>query len=397
MKKLAILFIAITIVLAGCSEKKNNGGTEAKINWMSYQEGMNESNSTGKPAILYFYSNLSDLKIFSDNDIAQKSKDFVMIRVETDNKNKSIAGVYNITKSPVIIFIKNGTEVMRVNSLDKTKIISEMDNITASQNNEIAWLGYSEGMEKANSTGKPILLYLCTPKNQICKYTDDTIFSNNEIIKKSKDFVMIKIDVNNKQNTNIIYKYRLQYIPYLPTIIFIYHGEILHRLIAYDVYNPNSAQQSIEDFKNNMDKALQGEIWGRDFSFITLDDGRTKHLHDYHSKVVLLDLMATWCQPCRMQMNQLESTLNHYGKNDGVAIISLDVEPKDDANKIKATFSSHINEWTFGMDKYGVAQKYLLQNSIPTLVIFDKHGRLSYLHAGLTSSQQLISIIDEIK
>ena len=96
-------------------------------------------------------------------------------------------------------------------------------------------------------------------------------------------------------------------------------------------------------------------------------------------------------------MNQLESTLNHYGKNDGVAIISLDVEPKDDANKIKATFSSHINEWTFGMDKYGVAQKYLLQNSIPTLVIFDKHGRLSYLHAGLTSSQQLIGIIDEIK
>ena len=261
-----------------------------------------------------------------------------------------------------------------------------------SEKNSIHWTSYQEGFNES----KPTILYFYSLKSQICNYTNNYIFSNNEIINKSKEFTMVKINVDEEIGRNIALQYKLQYMPYLPTVIFLSKDRIeLHRLIAYDVYDPKNSQQSIENFLDNMEKALKGKIWGDDFSFVTLN-GKIKHLKDYRGKVVLVDLMATWCQPCRMQMNELEKVLNHFGKNDGIVIISIDVERSDNANKIKSTFSSHINEWTFGMDKYGIAQKYLLENSIPTLVIFDKYGRISYLRPGLTSSQDLIDILSHM-
>jgi len=267
---------------------------------------------------------------------------------------------------------------------------SDDGNVSPSSN--IKWLTYEEGMHEANESNKVVFLYMCSPSNQICKSFENDILSDNEIAKKLEEYIPIKVHLDDSKNENLIYEYRLNYIPFVPTVIFIYNGKILHRLVAYDVYSSDT-QEAINNLIENMNKALDKEIWGRDFTFQMLD-GQIRQLKDYRGKVTIVDLMATWCNPCRRQMGELEKILDHYGNK--INIISIDVEQQDDAEKIRNTFGDHINSWDFGMDKYGIAQKYLLQQSIPTLVIFDKYGRLQYLFAGLIQAQNLINIIDEI-
>ena len=418
MKKLAILLIVVTIALAGCSEKKNNGGTGAKINWESYQEGMNESNSTGKPVILYFYSSINKLNesIFSNPDITNKSKNFVMIKINNNSReNESILKKYNIENLPSIIFLNsNGTEIYRMVDFNysEEKILQnfsgEMEKILGSYTNSIIWLDYEEGMNEINKTGKPAILYFYYSNYQLCKYTDDYIFSNNAVISKSKNFVMIKINVGNNKNRNILLKYRFQYIsylyknnyyPYLPTVIFMDKNKrVLHRLITIDVYNPDNQAQSIKDFLSSMDKALKGKIWGYDFSFATLN-GQTKHLHDYRGKVAIVNLMDVNCPACRRQMQDLEDIINHY-RGDKVVVISIDINSQESVDSIRSTYGKYTQKWTFGVDKYGdiytLANKYWIMYT-PTNLIFDKYGRIQYLGPGAIPSQQLISIIDEIK
>ena len=277
---------------------------------------------------------------------------------------------------------------------------TENENVADNENSadtfgSVQWVSYDDGLNESASTGKPIMLYVYSKQDCLaCDKMENLLFSDDGFVEKSRGFVMIKLNVDVQQEKEVAFNYRVQYIPYLPTTIFLSsNGTELNRVIGYDYSHPS---QALNSFLGYMDDALQGKMNREDFSFTTIN-GKTKHLSDYRGKVVLLDLMATWCNPCRMQMQELEKVLNHYGSNDDVVIISIDTDKRDDVNKIKDTFGDHINEWTFGVYNSEVVSKYLLEGSIPTLVIFDTYGRIAYLRAGLTYSQDLISIIDALK
>ena len=72
---------------------------DSNIKWMSYDQGLAEATKTDKPICLIFYTTwcphcANYSKVFSDPAVVQKSKSFVMIRLDKD-KNKEISAKYN--------------------------------------------------------------------------------------------------------------------------------------------------------------------------------------------------------------------------------------------------------------------------------------------------------------
>ena len=89
----------------------------------------------------------------------------------------------------------------------------------------------------------------------------------------------------------------------------------------------------------------------RDTTLQTLD-GNTLKLSDFSNKVVVLNLWATWCGPCRTEMPELVKMSNEY-KARGLVVLGL---------------ATTYNEQNGGEE--GV-KAYIKQNNVPYQIIWD--------------------------
>jgi len=63
-----------------------------------------------------------------------------------------------------------------------------------------------------------------------------------------------------------------------------------------------------------------------DFTAVTLDaEPKEKTLDDYEGKVVLLNIWATWCAPCRVEMPSIERLHQAYSDK-GLSVVAVSVD-----------------------------------------------------------------------
>ncbi len=82
----ALLFGAPHAVLGGAED-----WNDANIRWVSYEKGLEEAKTSGKPLCLIFYTTwcphcANYAKVFADPRVVEKSKQFVMVRVDADKE-----------------------------------------------------------------------------------------------------------------------------------------------------------------------------------------------------------------------------------------------------------------------------------------------------------------------
>ncbi len=151
--------------------------------------------------------------------------------------------------------------------------------------------------------------------------------------------------------------------------------------------------------KNNNSNKQSDDVTGEDFSF-TLVDGSTKKLSDYRGKIVIMDLWATWCGPCQLQMIDFIDVYEEYSRAE-LEILSINIESSDSLQDIQnfidafSDYGYDLN-WVFGNDDGSIWQKYMIQGYIPTLYIFDQNGEVHYNHESRLSYESLKTEINKL-
>lgn len=91
----------------------------------------------------------------------------------------------------------------------------------------------------------------------------------------------------------------------------------------------------------------------------------------HSGKITIIDFSADWCGPCQILGPKFENVANDT-KHNNINFIKVDI---DNAKEL--------------------ATKYEIQ-SIPTLIYFDKTGKLFKQTAGLVSEKDMTNIIQQI-
>lgn len=110
---------------------------------------------------------------------------------------------------------------------------------------------------------------------------------------------------------------------------------------------------------------------------INLLDGQKTKLADYSGKILIVDLWATWCGPCKQEIPHLVEIAKEY-KDKGVEVIGLTNEnPETDAEWVKK-FSEAFNiNYPIGWaDEEMQAGLMRGRNGIPQTYIIGRDGKI---------------------
>ena len=108
--------------------------------------------------------------------------------------------------------------------------------------------------------------------------------------------------------------------------------------------------------------------------------GKPIAVSSYRGKVVLLDVWASWCVPCKQELPMLDDIARRL-KGQGIDILAVSVDQQR-ANVDK--FLRGHGRWalTIAHDPDGLIAERLQPDKMPTSYVIDRAGIVRYVNAG---------------
>lgn len=130
-----------------------------------------------------------------------------------------------------------------------------------------------------------------------------------------------------------------------------------------------------------------------DFALMDLD-GNVVQLVDFHGRPVILNFWATWCQPCRLEMPELQAAYSQY-QEDGLVILALNqaespqVVRKFFYDDMGLTFTPLLDSEGMVADLYGVNRLF------PSSFFINADGNITAIHRGMLAAPQIEAYLAE--
>jgi len=124
--------------------------------------------------------------------------------------------------------------------------------------------------------------------------------------------------------------------------------------------------------------------------------GNVIDLGNLKGKVIFLNFWATWCPPCRAEMPSINKLYNQFKNDPNIVFIFADAD--GDLPKSAKFMLNHKYEFQVYKVESAVPEE-IFSGSLPTTVIFDKQGRLSFRHEGVAdySNQKFVEFLNKLK
>lgn len=115
---------------------------------------------------------------------------------------------------------------------------------------------------------------------------------------------------------------------------------------------------------------------------LTLTDtqGVSRSLADYRGQVVLVNLWATWCPPCKEEMPTLQAFYEKYEKNGFMIIAVNDGDPTADVLQFVKDYKLTFPVW---LDPTYIATERAFKTlNLPSSFVIDRNGTVRLMWVG---------------
>jgi peroxiredoxin len=124
----------------------------------------------------------------------------------------------------------------------------------------------------------------------------------------------------------------------------------------------------------------QRQPFGLDMALPTLS-GEMLRLADLRGRVVLLNVWATWCYPCRAEMPAMAALYRRYEAHRGFTIVAVANDPQGQ-EVVKPFAEAHNLPFPILLDEKNSLVTQLELPGIPTSYLLDQRGRIVLYEVG---------------
>lgn len=113
-------------------------------------------------------------------------------------------------------------------------------------------------------------------------------------------------------------------------------------------------------------------------------DGKMVSLSSFKGKVVYIDVWATWCKPCLMEIPYSKKLKERFEGNDSIAFVYISIDNNDNLQGWKDMVAKKGMTGTHLISRGGQEEKLLDRYSIATIprfIMIDKTGKIAQFNA----------------
>lgn len=113
-----------------------------------------------------------------------------------------------------------------------------------------------------------------------------------------------------------------------------------------------------------------------EFSAVTVDSAAApRTLESYRGDVVILNVWATWCTPCRVEMPSLEA-LHRDFREKGLRVVAVSVDEPGSADAIRAFAREYALTFDILHDPSKAIQRSYLTTGVPETFVIGRDGTI---------------------
>ena len=113
----------------------------------------------------------------------------------------------------------------------------------------------------------------------------------------------------------------------------------------------------------------------------SLVGGRPVSLADYRGQVLLVNLWATWCHPCREEIPYLRKLYERH-RDDGLAVLGVSVDLRADLRAVIEYVDEMGIEYDITLDPDARSREALGARGLPTTLVVNRDGSVAFRWIG---------------
>jgi peroxiredoxin len=128
---------------------------------------------------------------------------------------------------------------------------------------------------------------------------------------------------------------------------------------------------------------------------LALEDmaGNNVSLRGYKGSVVLVNLWATWCPPCKEELPALQSFYEKH-RSEGFVLVGIDQE--ETLEVVKPFVEEYGLTFPIWLDEDYLAERKFKTNSLPTSFVIDRNGQVRLMWVGGVSETFLEKYVTKL-